>query len=79
MSSAGSICFYKIKPHWVHSKFIPERSSVNSCNCYLNLKKENKQNTAHKYYMRLSNIKNNIVSDKTNMADKSSIETTTIN
>ena len=38
------ICFYKIVPHGVQSKFIMERSPVNSYNCHTNLQKK-KQRT----------------------------------
>ena len=36
MSSAASICFYKILPHRVCSKFSLEHSPVNLCNCCIN-------------------------------------------
>ena len=40
------ICFYKIVPHGVQSKFIMERSPVNSYNCHTNLQKK-KQRTKY--------------------------------
>ena len=48
MSSTPSICFYKIIPHRIPSKFGVEHSDVNSCSCYTNRKREkNEQNTTH--------------------------------
>ena len=50
MPSTASTCFYEIIQHRVQPKFGVECSSVNSCNCFMNLKKEkNEQNMAHRH------------------------------